>query len=118
MGSLGKNPIWLDRERADQATQGVDAGEVTYDPEVGIYRYQGKPFTGIAKRRYADGRLRSLVHFAKGVAHGVSVAWYPSGQIELYNEMALDVCHGLHVAWDEDGTKRVEDRYQKGRLAR
>src|SRR4051812_39496748 len=110
------DPSWLDRELVDQKLKGVDDSEVTYDQELGVYCYRGKPFTGVCIQRFPDERLNSVVHFVRGLAHGISAAWYPNGQIELYNEMAADVYHGLHLKWSEDGTKQVEERYHEGRL--
>ena len=38
------------------------------------------------------------------------------GQIRLYSEMSNDVYHGWHIEWDADGTKTVEEYYDRGRL--
>jgi hypothetical protein len=110
--------IWLDRDLADRLVAGVDWDSLTYDPDTGLNCFNGEPFTGASKTRQKDGRLQGLTHYKGGVAHGVSIGWYPSGQISVYSEMEDDVYHGLHIEWNEDGTKRTEERYLNGRLVK
>jgi antitoxin component YwqK of YwqJK toxin-antitoxin module len=108
--------IWLNRELIDGLVEGIDFKALKYDPDTGLYCLNGEPFTGVTKTRGPDGRLRSIGHHRDGVDHGISVAWYASGQIKLYSEMENDVYHGWHIEWDEDGSKRVEAHYTRGRL--
>jgi antitoxin component YwqK of YwqJK toxin-antitoxin module len=109
-------PKWLDRARVEEEVSGVEFTALEYDPDTGQYCLDGAPFTGVCKTWGRDGSLQSLAHVQNGLAAGVSVAWHPNGQIRLYSEMSNDVYHGWHIEWDEDGTKRVEQYYQRGRL--
>jgi antitoxin component YwqK of YwqJK toxin-antitoxin module len=109
------DPMWLDRELVDRSVEGIDDRLLKYDPDTGQYCLQGEPFTGVAKTRKPDGRLDGLSHLKDGVECGLSVAWHSNGQIRCYSEMADDVFDGWHFEWDEDGTRRVADRYAAGR---
>src|SRR5688572_7748639 len=100
--------MWLDREQADRLVEGLDFNVLTYDPDTGLYRLNGEPFSGARKTRWPKGTLRSLTQMRNGVAHGISVGWYENGQIRSYSEMENDVYHGWHIVWNEDGTKRAE----------
>src|SRR5262245_14016166 len=110
------DPLWFDRDRVDTMFEGIAEERLKYDPDTGLYCLDGVPFTGVSKTRDANGKLDGLSQHKGGVEQGVSVAWYANGQIELYSEMDDDVYHGLHIEWDEDGTKRVEQRYANGVL--
>jgi hypothetical protein len=113
---MGMDPKWLDRDRMDREIQGVEMAALGYSGRLGRYVVAGVPFTGACKRRGGDGLLAAVGHFKDGVPEGVSVSWYASGQIKIYSEMADDVYHGWHIEWDADGTKTVEEYYDRGRL--
>ena len=110
------DPKWLDREGVDQAMTAIDFRELVFDNDLGVYCHGGEPFTGLSFRRSADGRLQSIVHYAEGLATGVTVVWYPGGQIKSYSEMHSDTLHGLHIEWAKDGAKTIEQRYRRGKL--
>jgi antitoxin component YwqK of YwqJK toxin-antitoxin module len=94
----------------------VEFTELDYDQDLGLYTYGGKPFTGVAVTKTRGGELDDIVHYRRGLAHGVSVVWHANGQIHLYNETSGGVRHGLYIEWAEDGSVRVEGQYRAGRL--
>jgi len=106
---------WISRDSVESWIVGHDFASLAYDPDIGLYCLGDAPFSGNVLHRWRNGKLRAVAQYAGGVAHGVSVGWYPDGEIEFYREMGDGVGHGWHIEWSQSGVKESEAQYIEGR---
>jgi hypothetical protein len=80
----------------------------------GIYTYEGRPFTGIAREFYSDGKVRCESQFIDGHQEGVSKEWYENGQLAFDGVYLGDGLHGLSREWHPNGQLREESLCEYG----
>jgi antitoxin component YwqK of YwqJK toxin-antitoxin module len=79
-----------------------------------IYRYQGKPFTGVAYELRQDGTLWGEQTFARGVLDGASRSWYPNQQLQHETNYKLAWAHGWKKEWYPDGKTKSAKLFELG----
>lgn len=60
---------------------------------------EAKPFSGIAYERYANGQLRQVQQYQKGVRHGLMFIWYPDGTPQLMANYRHGILSGRFKGW-------------------
>lgn len=73
----------------------------------------GKGFTGIARQKQPDGKLRGEYPFKNGLFHGTVKEWHPNGKPSAETEFKNGERCGRNIEWTEAGLpfrERVYDR--------
>lgn len=79
-----------------------------------VYYYGAKPFTGIAKETFKDGKLKALYPMKDGVLHGVVQEWWENGQMSVETHFENGKRHGLNRYWTDKGVLMKEQVYEHG----
>ena len=77
--------------------------------------FEGKPFTGVAVRKYKDGQKWFEDTFKDGKQHGLSTSWYENGQKQREATFKDGKEHGLYTSWYENGQKEKEATFKDGK---
>lgn len=96
-------------KEADYAKLGY-ADNVFTDPDT------GKGFTGIARQKYPDGKLRGEYPFKNGRFHGTVKEWYPNGKPSAETEFKNGERSGRNIEWTEAGLPYRERVYDRDRI--
>ncbi len=83
-------------KEADYSKLGY-AGEVFTDPET------GKPFTGIARQKYPDGKVQGEYPFKNGRFHGTVKEWHPNGAPSATTQFLGGERTGKNIEWTASG---------------
>jgi antitoxin component YwqK of YwqJK toxin-antitoxin module len=71
----------------------------------------GKGFTGIARQKYPDGKVRSEFPFKNGRFHGTVKEWYQNGKRLSETEFKNGERSGKNIEWTEAGLPYRERVY-------
>ena len=82
--------------------------------ELPHYYFEEKPFTGVAVRKYANGKKMGEVTFKDGKQHGLSTSWHENGQ--KAEEATFKDGTGRGTRWYENGQKRGEATFKDGEM--
>ena len=96
-------------KEADYLKLGYSDG-VYSDPDT------GKVFTGIARQKNPDGKLRGEYPFKNGRIHGTVKEWHASGKPSAETEFENGERTGRNIEWKEDGTPFRERVYHRDRI--
>ncbi|HOW45190.1 MAG TPA: linear amide C-N hydrolase [Candidatus Aminicenantes bacterium] len=82
----------------------------------GVYHVRGekKPFSGVARKAFANGRMKYLSEFRNGRLEGKSIAWSEDGQRKMEAEFTQGRLNGNLTRWHENGKKMEEARFRNG----
>jgi antitoxin component YwqK of YwqJK toxin-antitoxin module len=76
----------------------------------------GKEFTGIARQKDRDGKIRGEYPFKNGRMHGTVKEWHASGKPSAETEFENGERSGRNIEWTEDGALFRERRYEHDRI--
>ena len=91
----------------------ADYAKLDYKDNVFTDPDTGKGFTGIARQKYPDGRLRGEYPFKNGLFHGTVKEWHANGKPSAETEFRNGERTGRNIEWTEAGLpfrERVYDR--------
>jgi antitoxin component YwqK of YwqJK toxin-antitoxin module len=94
-------------KEADYAKLGYSKNVFT-DPET------KQPFTGIARQKDPDGKLRGEYPFNDGRMHGTVKEWHANGKPSAETEFKNGERHGKNIEWTDDGKLYREREYGPG----
>jgi antitoxin component YwqK of YwqJK toxin-antitoxin module len=83
-------------KEADYSKLGY-ANSVFTDPDTGA------GFTGVARQKYPDGKLRGEYPLKNGRFHGTVKEWYPNGKPSAETEFKNGERSGRNIEWTEAG---------------
>ena len=86
--------------------------ELKYKDE--LYILADKPFTGIARDSYPDGKPKVEYPMRKGRIHGVVKEWWDNGQQSTETHFEDGKRHGLNRYWNKEGHQWKEQVYEHG----
>ena len=73
------------------------------------YFYRGQLFTGLATRKYDNGKTLAEVQFKDGLMHGKYFRWHKDGWKQMEMRFVAGVAEGEWVQWQADGlVEKVE----------
>lgn len=81
----------------------VDRGELVLKPEEGLLYHDGRPFTGLSVRYYADSILAEEIAYEDGKKHGLLKRWFPLGVLSQEANYRNGKLHGVSKTWWENG---------------
>ena len=90
----------------------VDWEQIEERDDLGYF--EGKPFTGVAVRKFPDGQKKMEVTYKDGEWHGLATYWYENGQKGSEATYKDGVVHGLMTLWHENGQKQSERTFKDG----
>jgi antitoxin component YwqK of YwqJK toxin-antitoxin module len=90
----------------------IEVGGVNVVQRGGVWRLDGRPFTGLLIDREQPGAMRMAVHLVDGLPDGREWRWYGSGALESVRHYAGGRKVGFHRGWWPDGTRRFEGDYR------
>jgi len=73
-----------------------------------------KPFTGILKNFFSDGKVSLVDNFKNGKQHGEYTSYHPNGKILLSGNFENGKQHGIWTEYHEDGSVYWKLRYING----
>ena len=76
--------------------------------------FEGKPFTGVAVRKYKDGQKWFEDTYKDGKKDGLLTEWYENGQKRFEFNHKDGKMHGLVTWWHENGQKKYEATWKDG----
>jgi|GWRWMinimDraft_6_1066014.scaffolds.fasta_scaffold27469_1 antitoxin component YwqK of YwqJK toxin-antitoxin module len=84
----------------------------------GIFTEPGtdKPFTGLAKESYNDGKPKAEYPCRKGKFHGTVKEWHANGKPSAETEFNNGERTGLNREWTESGQPYMERVYDHDRI--
>ncbi len=86
------------------------SNNVFSDPETGT------AFTGIARQKYPDGKLRGEYPFKNGKFHGTVKEWHPNGKPSSETEFKDGERSGQNKEWTDAGLPYRERVYDRDRI--
>jgi antitoxin component YwqK of YwqJK toxin-antitoxin module len=81
----------------------------------GLRYFEGKPFTGVAVRKYKNGQKWFEDNYKDGRQHGLSTSWYENGQKNEETTYKDGKQHGLYTSWYDNGQKEKEATFKDGK---
>ena len=78
--------------------------------------FEGKPFTGIAVKKFESGQKNWERTFKEGKRHGLATGWYENGQKDDEATYKAGKLHGRYTEWYENGEKSEEGTYKDDQL--
>jgi antitoxin component YwqK of YwqJK toxin-antitoxin module len=78
--------------------------------------FEGKPFTGIAVKKFENGQKNWERTFKEGKRHGLATGWYENGQKDDEATYKAGKLHGRYTEWYENGEKSEEGTYKDDQL--
>lgn len=100
----------------DQAQAKAASDEVTYKElkwRDDVYYLKDTPYTGTARARHKDGRLKGEYPFKQGLLHGVVREWWDNGQLSTETHFDSGKRHGLNRYWSRSGELMKEQVYEQ-----
>lgn len=94
----------------------VDYKTLSYSDNVFTDPETGKGFTGIARQKYPDGKLRSEFPFKNGRFHGTLKEWYQNGKPLSETEFRNGERSGKNIEWTEAGLLYQERVYDRDKI--
>ena len=76
--------------------------------------FEGKPFTGVAVRKYKDGQKWFEDTYKDGKKDGLLTEWYENGQKKEETTYKEGEKHGL-TSWYDNGQKKWESTFKDGK---
>lgn len=99
--SCEKQPAEVDF--ADKNVEMLDSGKTA--------NYQGKPYTGVIRRRHSKDKVAAEYPYQNGKMHGVMKEWWDNGQQSAETNFDHGQRHGLNRYWDMKGKQTKEQIY-------
>ena len=90
---------------------GYNDGVLT-DPET------SRPFTGIARDVYKDGKPKAEYPIKDGKFHGLVREWHPNGKLSSETEFTDGEHNGTNKEWTADGLPYIERVYDHEHIVR
>lgn len=90
--------------------------ELGYRDGIFIEPGTDKPFTGIARDSYKDGKSKAEYPCKNGKFHGTVMEWHPNGKQLAETEFKNGERTGLNREWTEDGRPYMERVYDRDRI--
>jgi antitoxin component YwqK of YwqJK toxin-antitoxin module len=78
-----------------------------------VYFLNGQAYTGIARDKYKDGKLKGEYPFHEGRLHGVVREWWENGQLSTETNFDHGKRHGLNRYWSKAGQLTKEQVYEQ-----
>jgi antitoxin component YwqK of YwqJK toxin-antitoxin module len=88
--------------------------QLAYDD--GVYRWQGRLFTGAAVEKSEDGTVIGESQYKHGVRDGPTRVWYENGKLKSEAHYKMGRANGLKQEWFPDGRLKVLKRIELGTL--
>src|SRR5688572_13410553 len=91
--------------------------EINYDDlfyDENVFLLDGRPFTGMAVQRDAEGRKVCEIPMTGGAYHGVARSWYPDGTLKGEDHHVHGLINGIRREWFPDGAIRREETWEYG----
>lgn len=88
--------------------------EVTYKElkwQDDVYFLEGKPYSGVARDKHKNGKLKGEYPFTEGRLHGVVKEWWDNGQLSTETNFDHGQRHGLNRYWTKKGNLMKEQVY-------
>ncbi|VTS06064.1 toxin-antitoxin system YwqK family antitoxin [Tuwongella immobilis] len=85
-----------------------------YDEDLGVYTFNGEPFTGLAFQSGPGGWIRSDEEYRDGLPWGVSRTWHSSTQLASESRTVGGVWHGPRREWHPTGQLALEEELEFG----
>lgn len=82
----------------------------------GVTMLDGKPYMGLTKELYANGRVKRLAEYGNGRLDGPVFGWNPDGTRSYLRMYRRGLESGLHTGWHSNGQPRFRFVYSKGNL--
>ena len=96
----------------------IDADDLLYSMEEGIFLHDGEPYTGLAREYRPAGTLVEESTYLDGVQTGPARYWYPSGQRRGEENFLNNGLHGPCKEWHPNGQLRREAVFEHSILVR
>ena len=75
-----------------------------------------KPYTGISKSYYEDGKLKSEENYKDGQLDGISKRYYENGKLRFEYNYKDDKRNGISKSYYKNGKLKSEENYKDGEL--
>lgn len=95
--------------------------EVTYKElkwQDDVYFLEGKPYSGVARDKHKNGKLKGEYPFTNGRLHGVVKEWWDNGQLSTETNFDKGQRHGLNRYWTKKGNLMKEQVYDHDKSVR
>lgn len=93
----------------------VIAGDTSLHLLNGVWYYKNeKPFTGIIKELYPDGKPKTVQRVKDGKQEGFTETFYNDGSAESKRWYMKGEKDSLHTGWWENGNKKYEYHFSNG----
>jgi antitoxin component YwqK of YwqJK toxin-antitoxin module len=100
------------------AAEGPKVTEVTYKElkwQDDVYYLNGRPYTGLARDTFKDGKPKGEYPFKEGKLHGLVKEWWENGQLSTETNFENGQRHGLNRYWSKQGHLMKEQVYDHDR---
>lgn len=89
----------------------ISAAELTVNPANGKRVHKGEPFTGVAQKLHANGRVAESDAYVDGLRHGPSQIWFADGQKSYEMHFENGLREGVAQTWWSNGLLRSQTEF-------